>query len=202
MQKGEAGFCNYLYQGQSLDHETGLAYNRFRYYAPEEGMYISQDPIGLASGCLAFYAYVKDPNRSIDTFGLYNGEGTRELGVYDTYHSHRLNTGEYTNTDAYHFAKGNESLHNKFQSDPKFAAAMEAKYPGITKHVAPTKAGTFRGTAPKGTTWHHATSSQVGGEKGWLQLVDMTDHSKFHKIYHPDDIGGRNEWGGGTSCRK
>jgi len=67
-----------------------------------------------------------------------------------------LNSTEFTNKDSYHFNKGNESLHKAFQNDPSLAAAMEAKYPGIVKHVAPTRAGTYRGTAPKGTTWHHA----------------------------------------------
>ena len=28
--------------------ETGLYYNRFKYYDPSTGAYISQDPIGLA----------------------------------------------------------------------------------------------------------------------------------------------------------
>jgi len=69
MQVGEAGFCNYLYQGQTLDTETGLAYNRFRYYAPDEGMYISQDPIRLAGGSRLF-GYVLNPNKWVDIFGL------------------------------------------------------------------------------------------------------------------------------------
>jgi RHS repeat-associated protein len=70
MQVGEAGFFNYLYQGQTLDTETGLAYNRFRYYAPEEGIYISQDPIGLVGNNPTLYGYVKDTNSWIDPFGL------------------------------------------------------------------------------------------------------------------------------------
>ena len=43
-------FIPFLYQGQYYDIEIKLAYNRFRYYSPESGMYISQDPIGLAGG--------------------------------------------------------------------------------------------------------------------------------------------------------
>jgi len=69
MLKGDEGFCNYLYQGQTLDAETGLAYNRFRYYSPEEGLYISQDPIGLEGG-RALYGYVNDTNIWLDVFGL------------------------------------------------------------------------------------------------------------------------------------
>jgi len=53
-----------------VDSEIGLAYNRFRYYDSERGCYISQDPIGLASGQPKFYAYVNDPNKGLDLFGL------------------------------------------------------------------------------------------------------------------------------------
>jgi RHS repeat-associated protein len=67
---GFENFCQFLYQGQSFDSEIELAYNRFRYYNPEEGRYISQDPIGLLSGELGFYNYVEDPNGWVDVFGL------------------------------------------------------------------------------------------------------------------------------------
>ena len=60
----------FLFQGQYYDHETGLAYNRFRYYDPELGRYISEDPIGLASGVLAFYSYVQNPLVWGDIWGL------------------------------------------------------------------------------------------------------------------------------------
>jgi len=58
---GDSSFIPFLYQGQYYDEEIGLAYNRFRYYSPESGTYISQDPIRLAGG-LAFYGYVMDCN--------------------------------------------------------------------------------------------------------------------------------------------
>lgn len=51
------------------DAETGLYYNRFRYYDPEAGGYVSQDPIGLAGGA-ALYGYVGDPTGWVDPFGL------------------------------------------------------------------------------------------------------------------------------------
>ena len=66
---GDSSFIPFLYQGQYYDEEIGLAYNRFRYYSPESGTYISQDPIGLAGG-LAFYGYVMDCNGWIDPWGL------------------------------------------------------------------------------------------------------------------------------------
>ncbi len=47
-----------------------MYYNRFRYYAPEDGRYISVDPIGLMSGEFGFYNYVEDTNSWIDPKGL------------------------------------------------------------------------------------------------------------------------------------
>jgi RHS repeat-associated protein len=67
---GEKDFCHYLYQGQSVDEETGLAYNRFRYYDNESGNYLSQDPIGLEASNPNIYAYVHDPNTWTDPLGL------------------------------------------------------------------------------------------------------------------------------------
>jgi RHS repeat-associated protein len=58
--------CPFRYQGQYQDEETGLYYNRFRYYSSEEGMYLSKDPIGLMGGNLTLYGYVYDPNSLID----------------------------------------------------------------------------------------------------------------------------------------
>jgi len=61
--------CPFRYQGQNEDAETGLYYNRFRYYSPEEGVYISQDPIKLKGG-FSLYSYVHNTNGWIDMFGL------------------------------------------------------------------------------------------------------------------------------------
>lgn len=68
--KGEKSSLPFRYQGQYEDAETGLYYNRFRYYGAEEGVFITQDPIGLAGSNLTIYAYVKDINCWIDPSGL------------------------------------------------------------------------------------------------------------------------------------
>jgi uncharacterized protein RhaS with RHS repeats len=47
-----------------------LYYNRFRYYDPDSGAYLSQDPIRLAGNNPTLYGYVKDVNSWIDAFGL------------------------------------------------------------------------------------------------------------------------------------
>ena len=67
---GDSSFIPFLYQGQYYDEEIGLAYNRFRYYSPESGTYISQDPIRLVGNNPNFYGYVGDNNTWIDVWGL------------------------------------------------------------------------------------------------------------------------------------
>ncbi len=47
---GDASFNPLRLQGQYADAETGLHYNRHRYYDPVIGQFISQDPIGLLAG--------------------------------------------------------------------------------------------------------------------------------------------------------
>jgi RHS repeat-associated protein len=56
---------NLRYQGQYLDRETGLHYNTFRFYDPDVGRFINQDPIGLNGG-LNLYAYAPNPVLWID----------------------------------------------------------------------------------------------------------------------------------------
>jgi len=68
--KGDRKFVPFRQLGQYEDEETGLYYNRFRYYDLNTGGYISQDPIGLASGEYNFYSYVHDSNGWVDLWGL------------------------------------------------------------------------------------------------------------------------------------
>lgn len=56
--------------GQYFDPETGLHYNRARYYDPEQGQYLSPDPLGTPDGPNP-YAYVAfNPLRYVDPGGL------------------------------------------------------------------------------------------------------------------------------------
>ncbi|WP_246173973.1 RHS repeat-associated core domain-containing protein [Paraburkholderia hayleyella] len=57
------------FQGQYHDHETGLHYNRYRYYDPEVGRFVGKDPIGYAGG-VNLYAYAPSPVGWIDPLGL------------------------------------------------------------------------------------------------------------------------------------
>ena len=57
------------FQGQYHDNESGLHYNRFRYYDPDIGRFVSIDPIGLAGGTNS-YGYAYNPVGWVDPAGL------------------------------------------------------------------------------------------------------------------------------------
>ena len=68
----KAGIRNPIrFQGQYLDEETGLHYNRYRYYEPHSGRFISKDPIGLLGG-INTHSYAPNPIQWADPLGLSN----------------------------------------------------------------------------------------------------------------------------------
>ncbi|SFD47261.1 RHS repeat-associated core domain-containing protein [Paracidovorax konjaci] len=68
------------FQGQYADGETGLHYNRFRYYDPVIGRFVHQDPVGLEGGANLF-RYGINPITWIDPLGLKYRSGTRSPHV-------------------------------------------------------------------------------------------------------------------------
>lgn len=64
----------FRFQGQQFDDETGLHYNRFRYYDPGIGRFVSQDPVGFIGGD-HFYLYANNPSGWDDPLGLAGARG-------------------------------------------------------------------------------------------------------------------------------
>ena len=70
-----AAVLDLRFPGQMADEETGLFYNYFRNYQPNQGRYTQNDPIGLAGG-LNRYAYAENnPLMFIDPTGLISDYG-------------------------------------------------------------------------------------------------------------------------------
>ena len=70
------------FQGQYFDAESGLHYNRHRYYQPETGRFLTPDPIRLAGG-LNNYQYVPNPVNWVDPLGLANKKCGDDNKNYD-----------------------------------------------------------------------------------------------------------------------
>ena len=88
---GEKQACPFRWPGQYEDEETGLYYNRFRYYDPEAGGYICEDPIRLEGG-LRLRVYPADPLTWVDQLGLVGadcgGDGYAEIAHYPSTDPH------------------------------------------------------------------------------------------------------------------
>lgn len=57
------------FPGHYFDAETGLHYNRHRYYSPRLGRYLQPDPLGVGGG-VNLFAYPANPLLRVDLFGL------------------------------------------------------------------------------------------------------------------------------------
>jgi RHS repeat-associated protein len=69
-QTSSSQLTRYGFTGRERDNATGLMYYRARWYDPQIGRFMSEDPIGLEGG-QNFYAYVQDnPVNLVDPFGL------------------------------------------------------------------------------------------------------------------------------------
>ena len=70
---GETNYLDrgmYTWTGRQLDIETGLQYNRARWYDSVAGRWISQDPMGFDAGDSNLYRYVKNaPSDETDPGG-------------------------------------------------------------------------------------------------------------------------------------
>jgi RHS repeat-associated protein len=76
------------FQGQYFDTETGLHYNRHRYYNPGTGRFLTPDPIKLAGG-LNSYQYVPNPTGWVDPLGLNGCPGQTKFTRKDKFYGSR-----------------------------------------------------------------------------------------------------------------
>jgi len=72
----------YGYTGRERDPDNGLLYYRARWYDPELGRFISEDPIGLAGGINQFAYVGNNPGNGTDPSGLFN----EDVHYYLTYY--------------------------------------------------------------------------------------------------------------------
>ena len=103
----KAGIGNPIrFQGQYLDEETGLHYNRYRYYDPRSGRFVSSDPIGLG-GDTNLHRYAPNPTQWVDPLGLAPQRSARP----STGHAQRrtrCGSSRYQGKDVQGFKNGGE----------------------------------------------------------------------------------------------
>ncbi|WP_226288411.1 RHS repeat-associated core domain-containing protein [Burkholderia arboris] len=137
-ERNEAGNA-VRFQGQYRDEETGLHYNRYRYYDPGSGRFISKDPIGLQGG-LNVWQYAPNPIGWIDPLGLSKqcakclpscndiaSQGPKDATEMAQELSRQINRNSVT------FSTPTTQGHIDLQGDAHFDKATKVKIP--TPHV-------------------------------------------------------------------
>lgn len=113
--KEDAPSCRLRFPGQYEDAESGLYYNRFRYYDCESGQYLCADPIGLAGG-LNSYSYVPNPLKWIDPLGLCKVEVDFSPKQLQKKFKHAIDFGVSGNANKQGFAAFENAMRNHIGS--------------------------------------------------------------------------------------
>jgi RHS repeat-associated protein len=141
----------YKWTGRDLDIQTGLQYNRARWYDPTTGRWTSQDPLGFEAGDSNLYRYVRnhatsfrDPSGLSEVEGAYPAEEGKDVGVLDR----QFTTFPYREMARYARGEVQATLRKSgYLNDVEFPASFDKVGPitftnkDITQHGSTIKAG-------------------------------------------------------------
>ena len=161
----------FRFQGQYHDEETGLHYNRFRYYDPEIGRFTTQDPIELMGGA-NLYQYAPNPTGWVDPLGLSCsrrcGDVTENISLVN---SRRPINSRYADSTHPSGVRFNE------QGFPDFAPYSKAQVEinGLTGNYAKDSAMANKSvglnSTPEEYVWHHVEDGKT------MQLIPKNIHN-------------------------
>ncbi|MDP9536691.1 RHS repeat-associated core domain-containing protein [Pseudomonas protegens] len=145
--------CPIRFPGQYYDEESGLHYNRHRYYDPETAQYLSPDPLGLGGGTRP-QGYVDNPNSWIDPLALAsydfkwgNPKSKPTYGHTFSEHGQKLKPNQLTDRARSKGHQVGQYLDDNVAAD--FIADVAKKGPGV--HEVPLPANVEgRGYLPNG----------------------------------------------------
>jgi hypothetical protein len=121
--------------------KAGMAYHRFRYYSPETGAYISQDPIHLEAGLTNLYVYLHDVNAWVDPWGL---KGKAWFNYAKRWHDKRADeifgVGKGRSVSGRHYDKTYKGRDIEFKSDnfskgPRSKESLERMQKQLNKDI-------------------------------------------------------------------
>jgi RHS repeat-associated protein len=155
----------YQYTGRDWDADSGLQYNRARWYDPATGRWISEDPIGFAGGDANLARYVGNgPTYYVDPSGLEVANNGSTYNPYDSFDSS--------------YSPGHDTGGLNVPDDPYqrelFYDALDNLYPNGRKGPVPKTI--VRIEKSKGTWDHHDWLVETGaiepslGERCWISL--------------------------------
>jgi RHS repeat-associated protein len=182
----------YDYTGRERDPDMGLLYYRSRWYDPQVGRFISEDPIGLGGGINQFSYVSNNPQNRTDPSGLYE----IDVHYYLTYYLAKK-MGCFTDAEAREIANGDQGVDENPGTAPAYGGTQRQRDINALYH------GLHPGShLPYLTThWMNASMGSQGNPSGmgiYLHyLQDMFSHEGFtdpewghsprHRGTHNDD---------------
>jgi RHS repeat-associated protein len=109
----------YAYTGRERDDATGLYYYRARWYDPQLGRFLSEDPIGLSGGINTYTYTSNNPVNRTDPLGLYE----IDVHYYLTYYL-ALRTGCFSQADARLIANSDQYVDENPHTSPGFGGQI------------------------------------------------------------------------------
>ena len=110
---GGSAKTRYGFTDRERESLTGLMYYRARFYDPQLGRFISEDPIGLAGGVNSFAYVSNNPQNATDPSGLYE----IDVHYYLTYFL-AMKTGCFTDAEAREIANGDQGVDENPATSP------------------------------------------------------------------------------------
>lgn len=164
----------YAFTGRELDSESGLYYYRARYYNPEVGRFMSEDPIGFAGGPNFFSFVGNNPVNYSDPSGL-----LPKLSDVDNWGSPWPDSKRLSvNNDQY-------TLRYQFGVDLRhFVAATNLTEYLIGEGYSPVAAATLT----NGIGLAFETSQALGAAVAWLSGNTVQARGLWHSAFDPQDF--------------
>ncbi|NWE66738.1 RHS domain-containing protein, partial [Pseudomonas tolaasii] len=171
------------FQGQYFDPESGLHYNRHRYYNPDLGRYLTPDPVKLAGGINA-YRYVPNPTGWVDPLGLSANCPPKGRKNLECDRPEELYAPEVSRNGAFKQAKADAGIPRTQHPDPAFDPRLgkTRQYSLVSMRDKQNNEVVNERGMPVMTREYEFT--RANGTKVLIQ-----DHGAGHKFFAPEGHG-------------
>lgn len=174
---------NLRWPGHYYDPETGLHYNRYRYYDPVLGRYLQSDPLGYAGSEVNLYAYAPNPLVQVDVLGLAHKGKTKgnDDGGSDNEGQEGTSHKQESNADA-------ETPQQKLSREEAIARAEEAAKAHADWVNAEYDAGSLKGFE-KGSRQERPACVAAVVDRARPDAKPFVAHNDpIGKVVNPDDF--------------
>ncbi|MDQ2976109.1 MAG: hypothetical protein M3R69_11955, partial [Acidobacteriota bacterium] len=174
----------YDYTGRERDPDTGLLYYRARWYDPQVGRFISEDPIGLSGGINQFAYVSNSPQNATDPSGLHEVD----VHYYLTYFLAKQ-TGCFPNAEARLIADADQATDENPSTMPGPGVTPRQRWQNATFHALHEGAQEGVGSPELWRIALNGSANYVGLGRYLHYLQDTFSHSGYHSSTYGHSSG-------------